>query len=417
MFNRVHPRSSRSLRLRSPHEEHLAGTQSDGSTHRGWAGVAVDDGGWQRRFCVWREADSMTESHQDNYDEIYRQAERLESELRTEEARELFERAAEAGHAGSMFKLGTIYDGLGAVAGARQWYMRAIRSGDSASMFNLARLEEEVGDLLAARHWYERAAKAGDSGAMHNLGVLLQRMGDTDAAISWYEQSAANGDPGSLANLGALHEREGRPDEAESAYRRALEAGEWSVLPRLVDLLRTSGRSAEAHRLEDSTERRRSRQGSAGQPDSSSTFEPAVRLGRFTKVEGRAGGSEVGSAVSDSATTEDLIGVDAEVNRLARVLCAHATSVPLAVAILADWGSGKSSFMQMLYDRVSRSFMAAVECAGGRRSADLRDSRAAGAVQRVALQRRVRVGRHGGPTLPGARRPEGHRTLAVPSPD
>ena len=120
----------------------------------------------------------MTESHQDNYDEIYRQAERLESELRTEEARELFERAAEAGHAGSMFKLGTIYDGLGAVAGARQWYMRAIRSGDSASMFNLARLEEEVGDLLAARHWYERAAKAGDSGAMHNLGVLLQRMGE-----------------------------------------------------------------------------------------------------------------------------------------------------------------------------------------------------------------------------------------------
>lgn len=87
---------------------------------------------------------------------------------------------------------------------------------------------------------------------------------------------------------------------------------------------------------------------------SSASFQTPVRVNPFIQLDGGLGGSEVGSATSDSATTADLIGISAEVNRLARVLCAHATSVPLAVAVLADWGSGKSSFMQMLHERVDR---------------------------------------------------------------
>jgi hypothetical protein len=79
-----------------------------------------------------------------------------------------------------------------------------------------------------------------------------------------------------------------------------------------------------------------------GQSARTPSFEPAVRLGRAVN----------GSATDDSATTNDTIGVSAEVDRLARVLCARATSIPLAVAILGEWGSGKSSFMQMLQARV-----------------------------------------------------------------
>lgn len=82
--------------------------------------------------------------------------------------------------------------------------------------------------------------------------------------------------------------------------------------------------------------------GSVTVEDPPSSFEPAVRLGRAVN----------GSATDDSATTNDTIGVSAEVDRLARVLCAHATSIPLAVAILGEWGSGKSSFMQMVQARV-----------------------------------------------------------------
>ncbi|MEU4386371.1 P-loop NTPase fold protein [Promicromonospora sp. NPDC023805] len=83
--------------------------------------------------------------------------------------------------------------------------------------------------------------------------------------------------------------------------------------------------------------------------DSGSTAAP---FGPDAQVAGGAAGPDIGSATDDGATTTDTIGIAAEVDRLARVLCAHATTLPLAVAILGDWGSGKSSFMQMVQARV-----------------------------------------------------------------
>lgn len=60
------------------------------------------------------------------------------------------------------------------------------------------------------------------------------------------------------------------------------------------------------------------------------------------------------SAVSDAASTRDRLGFAPHVDALARVVAARSTEPPLAIALLADWGSGKSSFMAQLAGHVGR---------------------------------------------------------------
>ncbi|MCL2788208.1 MAG: P-loop NTPase fold protein, partial [Micrococcales bacterium] len=62
----------------------------------------------------------------------------------------------------------------------------------------------------------------------------------------------------------------------------------------------------------------------------------------------------IASVTSDDASEEDLLGVTPEVERLSALICARATSAPLSVALLGDWGSGKSSFMLQMKRRVAR---------------------------------------------------------------
>ncbi|MEV0950896.1 P-loop NTPase fold protein [Promicromonospora sp. NPDC050249] len=58
------------------------------------------------------------------------------------------------------------------------------------------------------------------------------------------------------------------------------------------------------------------------------------------------------STVSDAASPKDQIGFAPHVDALARVVAARSTEPPLAIALLADWGSGKSSFMAQLAGQV-----------------------------------------------------------------
>jgi hypothetical protein len=60
------------------------------------------------------------------------------------------------------------------------------------------------------------------------------------------------------------------------------------------------------------------------------------------------------SAVSDAASLQDRLGFAPHVDALARVVAARSTEPPLAIALLADWGSGKSSFMAQLAGQVDR---------------------------------------------------------------
>lgn len=50
----------------------------------------------------------------------------------------------------------------------------------------------------------------------------------------------------------------------------------------------------------------------------------------------------------DTTVAPDHLGVDADVQALARLLCAKTVEPPLSVGLFADWGTGKSTFMQRL---------------------------------------------------------------------
>ncbi|MFJ6589592.1 P-loop NTPase fold protein [Streptomyces violaceusniger] len=55
---------------------------------------------------------------------------------------------------------------------------------------------------------------------------------------------------------------------------------------------------------------------------------------------------------SDTASPADLLGNETDIDMLAKLAMAKVTSPPLAVALLGEWGAGKSSFMAQMSQRV-----------------------------------------------------------------
>ncbi|WP_433409856.1 P-loop NTPase fold protein [Saccharomonospora azurea] len=64
--------------------------------------------------------------------------------------------------------------------------------------------------------------------------------------------------------------------------------------------------------------------------------------------------SRTATPTSDQASEHDLLGFHQDVRTLAAVIADRATEPPLCVALLGPWGSGKSSFLRQLHERVER---------------------------------------------------------------
>lgn len=56
--------------------------------------------------------------------------------------------------------------------------------------------------------------------------------------------------------------------------------------------------------------------------------------------------------LEDGPAMADLLGVDSDVDALGRMIAARSTQPPLAIALLAPWGGGKSTFMRLLKHKV-----------------------------------------------------------------
>jgi WD40 repeat protein len=56
---------------------------------------------------------------------------------------------------------------------------------------------------------------------------------------------------------------------------------------------------------------------------------------------------------SDEPSHEDLLDLSGEIDALASIVAASSTQPPLSIALLGDWGTGKSSFMLQMEDRVA----------------------------------------------------------------
>lgn len=67
---------------------------------------------------------------------------------------------------------------------------------------------------------------------------------------------------------------------------------------------------------------------------------------QFVRTERAAG------VLTDAESDEDRLGMTADVHTMAALLAAKDTAPPLSVALLGNWGTGKSTFMRLVADRI-----------------------------------------------------------------
>jgi TPR repeat protein len=129
-----------------------------------------------------------------------------------DEARRLFERAAEAGNARGVSNLAALSKDGGAPADpvrSRALLAKAVQTNSAEAQYQLGMMTAEgIGgpkDDVAARALFERAAAQGHAGALERMGAFAQsgRGGpqDANAAKAYYEQAAALGNEDAKAAL------------------------------------------------------------------------------------------------------------------------------------------------------------------------------------------------------------------------
>lgn len=131
------------------------------------------------------------------------------------QARQLFERAAEAGNARGVTNLAALSKSGGVPADpikARALLLRAAETNSAEAQYQLGLMTADgIGgpkDDIAARALFERAAAQGHPGALERMGAFAQsgRGGpqDSTAAKAYYEKAAALGNEDAKAALKRL---------------------------------------------------------------------------------------------------------------------------------------------------------------------------------------------------------------------
>jgi TPR repeat protein len=169
-------------------------------------------------------------------------------------ARQLYEKAAAAGEAGSMNNLGILFlNGQGVpkdFVEAREWYEKAAAAGAAVGLANLGSLYAQGNGVpknyAEALKWFQKAVAAGDPTGMNGLGYLYANgtgvPEDLTEARKWYEKAAAGGEPKAMTNLGNFY-RDGRGvtqnyDEARTWFEKAAAEGEPNAMTNLGNLYR-----------------------------------------------------------------------------------------------------------------------------------------------------------------------------------
>ena len=123
-----------------------------------------------------------------------------------QQARVLFEKAAQQNLAPAQFRLGAIFErGVGTdrdLQKAHDYYLRAANQGNIRAMHNLAVLSAEgvdgKPDYATAASWFQKAAEYGVRDSQYNLAILIARGLGTEqnlkASWMWFSLAAAQGD-------------------------------------------------------------------------------------------------------------------------------------------------------------------------------------------------------------------------------
>ena len=62
----------------------------------------------------------------------------------------------------------------------------------------------------------------------------------------------------------------------------------------------------------------------------------------------------VGRGASDEESVEDRLDITPDVHTVDALATAVSTEPPLSIALLGDWGTGKSTFMRQMSDRIQQ---------------------------------------------------------------
>ncbi len=183
-----------------------------------YAITATDAAGATRRVAaVEVEADPEAVPASVRARQFFTQAQAKRRDGQTEEAAELFTKAAEMGDSGAMVELGEMYS-----------------SGEGVTE-----------DDAKALNWFKRAAEAGNVSGMVSLGgIYLLGGGGTDPneeeAARWFQKAADHDSPAAMYDLAMLYES-GRGvtknlQKAKDLYQKAAALGNHEAQKRLAKL-------------------------------------------------------------------------------------------------------------------------------------------------------------------------------------
>ena len=207
---------------------------------------------------------------------------------------------------------------------------RAAAEGGPDRLLEAGRQLQRSGDASGAHDFYERAAAAGSIEALDELGLLHMERGEFSVAESDFRRAVAAGSVDALHHLGLLLMRTGRMQEAEKVLRDASARGNVDALNNLGIVFQTRGAMDEAQEAFARFEALRNTDADASPAPAPPPFSLAAR------------------AIADLPSEEDLLGFSPLVEGLRALLNVRRTQLPLAIAITAPWGAGKSSVMLQL---------------------------------------------------------------------
>ena len=73
-----------------------------------------------------------------------------------------------------------------------------------------------------------------------------------------------------------------------------------------------------------------------------------------TTLGGAPKSTPLAEVTSDEESSDDRLNIETDVHTVAALAAAVSTEPPLSIALLGDWGTGKSTFMRQISDRVQR---------------------------------------------------------------
>ena len=141
------------------------------------------------------------------------------------EAKRLYELAADQGNAFAQCNLGVLYKDEGDRENAKRMFQVASIKGNASAQYNLGVLYEEEGDRNEAKRLFHLAADRGYDYAQCNLGVLYKNEGDRENAKRLFQVASIKGNASAQYNLGVLHAEEGDRNEAKRLFHLAADQG------------------------------------------------------------------------------------------------------------------------------------------------------------------------------------------------